>query len=188
MTDPASALTALVDALDDRALDMLADRLAPRLTSDGRSHARPVAYTVATLASEIGLSHRAVRGAVERGELAAVKRGGRWLVSAEAVAAWVTPAPRVGPGVAPARAPRSVRTAPAGSLTNLAARIDRAEDAQEGDQRGQPPVPLTHTNTKRPRQRANATGVMAKGDTPPIGRDRENVLRFDHGNSPGVSV
>lgn len=46
------------------------------------------AYTVAALASAIGVSARAIRGAIGRGELAAVKRGGRWLIAADAVRAW----------------------------------------------------------------------------------------------------
>jgi excisionase family DNA binding protein len=51
--------------------------------------AAPVAYTVATLADELGVSKKTVRGAIDRGELEAVKRGGRWLISAETVRAWV---------------------------------------------------------------------------------------------------
>ena len=46
------------------------------------------AYTVAALAGAIGVSARAIRGAIARGELAAVKRGGRWLIAADAVRAW----------------------------------------------------------------------------------------------------
>jgi excisionase family DNA binding protein len=50
-------------------------------------HATP-AYTVASLAAALGVSSRVVRGAIARGELAAVKRGGRWIISADAVRAW----------------------------------------------------------------------------------------------------
>jgi excisionase family DNA binding protein len=46
------------------------------------------AYTVASLAAMLRISPRAVRGAITRGELAAVKRGGRWIISADAVRAW----------------------------------------------------------------------------------------------------
>ncbi len=155
--------SAVVAALDDETLDLLADRLASRLTSDASGPARPVAYTVATLAAEVGLSQRAIRGAIERGELAGVKRSGRWLVSAESVEAWLAPAPTV------ARAPAKRRGAVSSSaLADLAARIDRAEDERGAGQRGRPPVRLSDTNTKRPRQRANATGVLAKGETPPM--------------------
>jgi excisionase family DNA binding protein len=46
------------------------------------------AYAVASLAAVLRVSPRVVRGAITRGELAAVKRGGRWIISAEAVQAW----------------------------------------------------------------------------------------------------
>jgi excisionase family DNA binding protein len=46
------------------------------------------AYTVATLASALGVTERVVRNAIGRGELAAVRRGARWLISTEAVDAW----------------------------------------------------------------------------------------------------
>jgi excisionase family DNA binding protein len=48
----------------------------------------PAAYTVATLAHDLGVSTKTVRGAIHRGELDAVKSGSRWLISAEAVRAW----------------------------------------------------------------------------------------------------
>jgi excisionase family DNA binding protein len=46
------------------------------------------AYTVATLAATLGVTERVVRNAIGRGELAAVKRGARWLISPDAVDAW----------------------------------------------------------------------------------------------------
>lgn len=51
----------------------------------------PAAYTVDSLAQAVGVSAKAVRNAISRGELAAVKRGGRWIISAEAVERWSTP-------------------------------------------------------------------------------------------------
>jgi excisionase family DNA binding protein len=57
-------------------------------------HQRPAqqlalpAYTVASLAAALGVSPRVVRGAIARGELAAVKRGGRWIISPDAVRVW----------------------------------------------------------------------------------------------------
>ena len=48
----------------------------------------PLAYTVSTLAADLGVSTKTVRGAISRGELKAVKRGSRWFISAEAVRAW----------------------------------------------------------------------------------------------------
>jgi excisionase family DNA binding protein len=46
-------------------------------------------YTADTLATAIGVTPKVVRNAIARGELAAVKRGGRWLISADAVSAWI---------------------------------------------------------------------------------------------------
>src|SRR5262245_26984207 len=52
------------------------------------------AYTVATLAAEIGRTERSIRGAIARGELEAVKRGRGYTVPADAVAAWAAAGPR----------------------------------------------------------------------------------------------
>lgn len=148
---------AVVAALDDEALDLLAERLAPRLPIEHKRNAAPIAYTVATLAHEVGLSERAVRGAIERRELAAVKRSGRWLVSAEAVAAWVTPAP------APTQiAPRRRGgTAAKGSLASLAVQIDMGESARPSGTHGRPPVrlePRQDKLTPATRQRPGVVG------------------------------
>jgi excisionase family DNA binding protein len=72
-----SAMQRLVDLLEDR----------------GLIHAEPTApvYTVASLADALGVSAKVVRGAIARGELDAVKRGGRWIIPAEAVDAWAHP-------------------------------------------------------------------------------------------------
>lgn len=51
--------------------------------------AMPPAYTVEGLAETIAVSPRAVRNAITRGELRAVKRGGRWLIAQDAVDAWI---------------------------------------------------------------------------------------------------
>lgn len=45
-------------------------------------------YTVNSLAELLQVSPKVVRGAIARGELAAVKRGGRWIIAADAVHAW----------------------------------------------------------------------------------------------------
>jgi excisionase family DNA binding protein len=89
MTTDSRLALALVEALDDRALDVLADALASRL---GMSAApRPVAYTVATLAAELGLSERVIRDRIHRGELAAVKHGRTYVIARAAVEVWVAP-------------------------------------------------------------------------------------------------
>jgi len=94
MSDLARAL------LDELARDPEAvERLRALVAPDGGGKAFAPAYTVAALAAETGLSPKAVRGAIARGELEAVKRGTRWIVSADAVAAWATedvPRPRGG--------------------------------------------------------------------------------------------
>lgn len=46
------------------------------------------AYTVDSLAAVLAVTPRVVRNAVTRGELRAVKRGGRWLIPADAVIEW----------------------------------------------------------------------------------------------------
>lgn len=46
------------------------------------------AYTVDSLAAVLSVTPRVVRNAVARGELRAVKRGGRWLIPADAVVEW----------------------------------------------------------------------------------------------------
>jgi excisionase family DNA binding protein len=49
------------------------------------------AFTVATLAAELGRTPRSIRAAIARGELQAVWRGRGWLISADAVADWARP-------------------------------------------------------------------------------------------------
>ncbi|MCP9490365.1 MAG: helix-turn-helix domain-containing protein [Solirubrobacteraceae bacterium MAG38_C4-C5] len=87
---------ALLDALaehpDARAelRRVLAFEDAPR-APEARS-----AYTAATLAAELGVTTRAVRAAIARGDLTATKRAGRWIIARHAVEAWASPdaAPR----------------------------------------------------------------------------------------------
>jgi excisionase family DNA binding protein len=97
MSDGRDAQLALafVEALDDRALDVLADALASRLGASTTPPA-PVAYTVASLASEVGLSERVIRSEIHSGELPAVKRGRNYLIARDAVEAWAAPAPAAG--------------------------------------------------------------------------------------------
>ncbi len=49
------------------------------------------AYTVESLARAVGLSPKAVRNAIGRGDLEALKRGGRWIISTSAAERWSEP-------------------------------------------------------------------------------------------------
>jgi excisionase family DNA binding protein len=83
------AYSAAALALSDQDLAGFARRLLPHLQEGQRDQARAhSAYTVATLAAELGMSAKAVRCAIARHELRAVKRGSRWIISGEAVSAW----------------------------------------------------------------------------------------------------
>jgi hypothetical protein len=88
--------SAIVDGLDDYGLTILARRLLPFLQLEdqpGRNASR-VAYTVATLAAELDMSPKAIRCAIRRRELKAIKRGSRWIIDADAVRAWSAASPR----------------------------------------------------------------------------------------------
>lgn len=93
-------------ASDQVALEQLRAMLHPDVAEVPAT--RP-AYTVRSLAVEVGRSERSIRGAIARGELQAVKRGRGYLIPPESVEAWTTPtSPR-----APSRA-RVVRRRGAG--------------------------------------------------------------------------
>ncbi len=102
---PVAALVcAIVESLSDHDLGVLARRLLPHLGRPAELNDRNAAYTVASLAAELGMSPKTIRSAIARRELAAVKRGSRWLISADAVREWATPSeaslqrrPRCGP-------------------------------------------------------------------------------------------
>ena len=107
MSDLARAL------LDELAADPVAlDRLR-ELVAHSEVTMRPSApaYTVATLATELGRSERSIRAAIARGELAAVKRGRGYVIGADAVARWAQAPPQRrrarsatrGPGLSPDR-------------------------------------------------------------------------------------
>jgi excisionase family DNA binding protein len=81
----------LLEGLGDQDLAVLARRLMPHMVEGHLDHARAhSAYTVASLAAELGVSAKAVRCAIARHELRAVKRGSRWIISADAVGEWAT--------------------------------------------------------------------------------------------------
>jgi hypothetical protein len=62
------------------------ERLVELLEDRGLLQGEPTTplYTVASLAEALKVSPKVVRGAIARGELDAVKRGGRWIISARA--------------------------------------------------------------------------------------------------------
>ena len=83
----------LLEGLSDQDLAVFARRLLPHLQEGRADRARAHSvYTVASLAAELGVSAKAVRCAISRHELQAVKRGSRWIISADAVSEWATAA------------------------------------------------------------------------------------------------
>jgi excisionase family DNA binding protein len=80
----------------------------------------PPAYTPDSLAAAIGVSAKTIRNAIARGDLAAVKRGGRWLISVDAVDAWVRPAHQV------SRPCRESQRLCNGSLADVFENLDQA--------------------------------------------------------------
>jgi len=81
----------LLEGLSDQDLGVFARRLLPHLPDGRLDHARAhSAYTVASLATELGASAKAIRCAIARHELQAVKRGSRWIISADAVGEWAS--------------------------------------------------------------------------------------------------
>jgi excisionase family DNA binding protein len=80
--------------MDDETIAAFAARLVPYLSQLAHKAAsgEHLAYTVASLAAELGVSPKAIRCAISRGELNAVKRGTRWIISGEAVGEWASAA------------------------------------------------------------------------------------------------
>ena len=103
MTNLARALLAELDD-DPAALAELRRLLSPT----------PAVYSPQTLAAELGITARAVRAAIERGDLQARRSGRGYVIGAEAVAAW-TSSPARRRHSAPARASRTMRDAIGGS-------------------------------------------------------------------------
>lgn len=75
--------------------------------------AGPSVYSPQTLAAELGITPRAVRAAIERGDLQARRSGRGYVIGADAVAAWAQPRARARRRPA-ARAARPLRDAMAG--------------------------------------------------------------------------
>ena len=86
------------------------DRLRSLLASevDRQPADTASAYTVQSLAEELGRTPRSIRGAIERGELEAVKRGRGYVISAEAVSRWASAPTEAAPRTS--RRPRSTKT------------------------------------------------------------------------------
>lgn len=81
----------LLEGLSDQDLAVFARRLLPHLEDGRLDRARAhSAYTVASLAAALGVSAKAIRCAIARHELPAVKRGSRWIISADAVDEWAS--------------------------------------------------------------------------------------------------
>lgn len=91
MTSETTLAQAVVAALamDADALEGLRELVAPDVPRIGIAPA----YTVATLASALGVTDRVIRNAIARGELRAVKRGARWYIAPGAVDAWTRAGP-----------------------------------------------------------------------------------------------
>ena len=93
----AALAAVLLDGLDGDALGVLAKRLMPllRRLENANEHVGHLAYTVDSLAAELRVSPKTIRCAIARGELRGVKRGSRWIISADAVREWASsPKPR----------------------------------------------------------------------------------------------
>lgn len=69
----------------------MAAGLAPFLAPAPAEAERPPFYTVARLAELTGLTRKTIRNAIARGELAAVKHNGQWLIAADAAEIYGTP-------------------------------------------------------------------------------------------------
>jgi hypothetical protein len=86
-------VTLLLEGLTEQDLAVFARRLLPHLEEGQLDRAgRHSAYTVASLAAKLGVSAKAVRCAITRQALHAVKRGSRWIISTDAVSEWATAA------------------------------------------------------------------------------------------------
>jgi excisionase family DNA binding protein len=79
--------------MSDRLHELLAElRADPAALAELRDlvGTQPAVYTPATLAAGLGITARAVRAAIERGDLQARRSGRGYVIGAEAVAAWAT--------------------------------------------------------------------------------------------------
>jgi excisionase family DNA binding protein len=102
----------------------------------------PAAYTPQTLAAELGITARAIRAAIDRGDLEARKSGRRYVIGTAAVAAWTAaPARRPRRAARPGTA-RTMRDAITGNNPSIA--LDSRRRTADG-------VGASPTTTGRPR-------------------------------------
>jgi excisionase family DNA binding protein len=73
--------------------------------------AGPAVHTTATLATQLDVTPRTIRAAIERGDLEARRSGRGYVIAAGAVAEWAAPRSAPRPGRAPARDRRLMRDA-----------------------------------------------------------------------------
>jgi hypothetical protein len=90
-------LRAIVAALEADPVELERLRSLLGIEVDRQPAVSAPAYTVQSLAAEIGRTPRSVRGAIERGELEAAKRGRGYVISAEAVSRWASAPPEASP-------------------------------------------------------------------------------------------
>ena len=89
MTVPVDLVDVLAAAIEQAGPDQRARlRAALEIEPPEPEPAAKAIYTPQTLAAELGRSPRAIRGAIARGELEAVKRGRGWVIAAGAVERW----------------------------------------------------------------------------------------------------
>jgi excisionase family DNA binding protein len=104
--DLVEALTAAIEQAGPEARARLRAALEVEPSSSQPVTNSQTVYTPATLAAELGRTPRAIRAAIARGELDAVKRGRGWVIPADAVERWAaTGGPRGPRARAPRRAP-----------------------------------------------------------------------------------
>lgn len=138
----------LVEAIARSPVALARLRELVRYRDDAVSSVPAPAYSVATIAAELGRTERSIRAAIARGELEAVKRGRGYVISADAVAEW-------------ARAPITSARAIAESAP--------APGPRAGDQ-SLTPFPMTadtvSASIKRPRAAGTAEGMAQEESAP----------------------
>jgi excisionase family DNA binding protein len=142
-------LRALVEELasDPVAVEQL--RTLLEVDADQRQATPRPAFTVRSLATEIGRSERSVRDAIARGKLKAVKHGRGYLITAAAVEAWATPA--------------QVRAVRFEALVDAPRSPTRRRADAPGPERVVTPTVQSGPNQRRPSGASNALGPSLAG-------------------------